>query len=145
MKIKANQQLYKYILLAIAILLIFISSLGYFLGFSINVFSFLTYLLVILSIVLLSFLSYLIIDKMNHKYIVFDDEKIIERNRSLEKIIVYRHQILYTKYRNSINLIYGIIDFGYAEIAYKLDFKDKETKYINLYMPLNMYKKIFKL
>ena len=139
MKIKANQQLYKGILFAIVIFLIFISSLGYFLGFDINIYSLLIYLLILLAIVLLSLLSYLIIDRTNHKYIVFDNEKIIEKNKCLEKIVLYRHQILYTEYHNSIDFFNGIIDFGYAKIAYKLDSKDNETKYIDLYMPLDIY------
>ena len=143
MKIKANQQLYKGISIAIATLFIFISSLGYFLGFDINVFNFCIYLLILLSIACLSLLLYFVIDRINHKYIVFDNEKIIEQNRYAERILVYRHQILHTKYHNSINLIWGIIDFGYVEIAYRVDSRDKNTKYINLYLSPKVYKDIF--
>ncbi len=143
MKIKANRNLYKNILIAFCILIIFIGSLGYFLGFSINAKSLLYYLIFLISVMLFFVVLFLIIDKLNKTYIVFDKEKIIERHNNEEKIIVYFNQILYTRYHNSIDLFFGNIDFGYVEIVYKIDSKDKEAKRIGLYLSKKNYKKIF--
>ena len=143
MKIKANQNLYKNVLIAFASLLIFMGSLGYFLGFDVNIKSLLFYVIFLVSTIILFLVVFLIIDKNNKKYIIFDEDKIIEKNKYNERIIVYYNQILYTKYHNSIDLFYGNIDFGYVEIAYKIDSKDKETKLIHLYLSKKNYKKIF--
>jgi len=143
MKIKANQNLYKNILIAFASLLIFMGSLGYFLGFNVNTKSLLFYVLFLISTILLFFVAFLIVDKNNKNYIIFDDDKIIEKNKYNERIMVYYNQILCTKYHNSIDLLYGNIDFGYVEIVYKMDSKDREPKLIHLYLSKKDYKKIF--
>lgn len=144
-RIKANQSLYKNILIAFAILIILMGSLGYFLGFHINTESLLFYTVFLVSTSIVFGVIFLVIDKSNHKYIIFDEEKIIEKNRENEKIIVYYNQILYTKYHNRIDLIYGIIDFGYVEIVYLTDSKDKEKNSVCLYLSKKNYKRIFKL
>lgn len=143
MKIKANRNLYKNILIAFSILIILIETLAYFLGFDVNVKSLLYYVIFLISTILLFFALFLIIDKINKKYIIFDGEKIIEKHNNEEKIILYFNQILYTKYHNKIDLMYGIIDFGYVEIAYKTDSKDKEVKYFHIYLSKKNYKKLF--
>lgn len=143
MKIKANQNLYKNIFIAFASLLIFMGSLGYFLGFNVNTKSLLFYVLFLISTILLFFVAFLIVDKNNKNYIIFDDDKIIEKNKYNERIMVYYNQILCTKYHNSIDLLYGNIDFGYVEIVYKMDSKDREPKLIHLYLSKKDYKKIF--
>ena len=76
MRIKANQSLYKNVLLAFNVLIIFMGSLGYFLGFTINANSLLFYSIFLISTVILFFIVFLAIDKCNKKYIVFDEEKI---------------------------------------------------------------------
>lgn len=143
MKIKANQNLYKNILIAFAGLIIFMGSLGYFLGFDINKKSLVFYVIFLISTITLFLIIFLIVDKSNKKYIVFDENKIIEKNKHDEKVIVYFNQILYTNYHNSIDLLNGNIDFGYVKIAYKVDTKDKEPKFIQFYLSKKNYKKIF--
>ena len=143
MKIKANQSLYKNILIAFAFLIVFMGSLGYFLGFAITIESFFFYILFLASTSVVFLVTFWVIDKSNHKYIIFDDEKIIEKNRENETIIVYYNQILYTKYHNNIDLIYGIIDFGYVEIVYLTESMDKEKKFVHLYVSKKNYKRIF--
>lgn len=144
MRIKANQNLYRNILIAFNGLIVFMGSLGYFLGFDVNANSLLFYAIFLMSTFALFFIIFLVIDKCNKKYIVFDDEKIKEESNSCEKIIVYYDQILYTKYHNRIDLFIGNIDFGFVEIVYKNDSKDKETKKVHLYLSKKNYKKIFK-
>ena len=143
MKIKANRNLYQNILIAFATLIIFLGTLAYFLGFDVNKKSLLYYAIFLISTIILFFILFIIIDKSNKKFIVFDNDKIIEMYKNNEKIILYFNQILYTKYHNSIDLIYGIIDFGYVEIVYKLDSKDIKPKCLNLYLSKKNYKKIF--
>ena len=143
MKIKANQNLYKNILIAFCSLIIFIGTLAYFLGFDLNIKSLLYYAIFLTSTIIVFFGLFLIIDKINKKYIVFDNDKIIEMHSNEEKVILYFNQILYTKYHNNIDLLYGNIDFGYVEIVYKTDSKDKEPKSLNLYLSKKNYKKIF--
>lgn len=143
MRIKANQNLYKNILIAFASLFIFVESLGYFLGFNVSIKSLLFYIVFLVSTIILFLVVFLIIDKNNKNYIIFDEDKIIENNKYNERIIVYYNQILYTKYHNRIDLFYGNIDFGYVEIAYKIDSKDKETKLIHLYLSKKNYKNFF--
>lgn len=143
MRIKANQSLYKNILIAFSGLIIFMGSLGYFLGFNINAKSLLFYAIFLISTIILFLVIFLIVDKCNKKYIVFDSEKIKEENKDDEKIIVYYKQILYTKYHNSIDLFNGNIDFGFVEIVYKTDSKDKEPKHFHLYLSKKNYKELF--
>ena len=144
MQIKANQHFYKNVIIAFAVLILFMGSLSYFLGFDINTGSLLYYLLFILLTVFTFVMIFIIVDKFNEKYIIFDDEKIIEKYKSSEKIIVYFDQILYTKYHNSIDLTIGNIDFGYVEIVYKFNNTDKEPKHLNLYLSKKNYKRLFK-
>ena len=143
MKIKANRNLYKNILIAFCSLIIFIGTLAYFLGFDLNIKSLLYYAIFLTSTIIVFFGLFLIIDKINKKYIVFDNDKIIEMHSNEEKVILYFNQILYTKYHNNIDLLYGNIDFGYVEIVYKTDSKDKEPKSLNLYLSKKNYQKIF--
>ena len=143
MIIKANQNLYKNILICFAVFIILVGTLAYILGFDIDTKSILYYVIFLNSTIILFFIAFLIIDKINKKYIIFDEEKIIEKNDADERIILYNNQILYTKYHNKIDLIFGIIDFGYVEIVYKIDSKDKQPKYLHLYLSLKNYKKIF--
>lgn len=144
MKIKANKNLYKNILIAFNGLIVFIGSLGYFLGFKVDATSLLFYAIFLISTSILFFIVFLIVDKCNKKYIVFDEEKIKEESKCGEKVIVYYNQILYTKYYNRIDLFNGIIDFGFIEIVYKNDSKDKESKKVHLYLSKKNYKEIFK-
>ena len=132
------------ILIAFSLLIIFIGTLSYFLGFDVNIESLLYYVVFLIFTILFFFVLFLIIDKMNKKYIVFHNDKIIEMHDNEEKVILYFNQILYTKYHNDINLIYGIVDFGYVEIVYKINSKDKEPKHLNLYLSKKNYKTIFK-
>ena len=143
MRIKANQNLYKNILIACNGLIIFMGSLGYFLGFTVNANSLLFYATFLISTIILFFIVFLVIDKCNKKYIVFDEEKIKEESKYGEKVIVYYNQILYTKYHNRIDLFNCNIDFGFVEIVYKNDSKDKEPKKVHLYLSKNNYKKYF--
>ena len=143
MKIKANQSLYRNIILAFAVLFICICTASYFLGFDVNVDSFVIYLITAFAIVLVFILLYCLIDKLNHKYIVFDDEKMIEINRDTKKVLGYYHQIAYTKYHNQIDLIGGFIDFGYVEIVFMKNATEAEAKRINLYLSKKQYAKIF--
>ena len=144
MKIKLNQSFYRNILISFWILFLALGSFSYFLGFDITVKSALLYLLFVFSCSLIFFFIYLIIDTSNKNYLIFDNEKIIECIKTNERTLVYFNQILYTKYHNAIDIIGGDIDFGYVEIVYKLDSKDKEAKYIYLYLSKRNYKKIFK-
>lgn len=145
MKIKANQNFYKNVLIVLAVLIVFIGSLAYFLGFNINKESLYFYFLFISFVIAASFALFLIIDKINNKYIIFDKEKIIEKNNDSEKIIVFYDQILFVKYFNRIDFIRGIIDFGYVEIMYKTDSKKEEPKYLNLYLSPKCYKQFLAL
>jgi hypothetical protein len=144
MKIKLNQSLYRNILISFWILFIILGSFAYFLGFEINARSVLFYLLFAVSCAFVLLIIYFVIDASNKNFLIFDKEKIVEYRNSCEKTLVYFNQILYTKYHNEIDIIGGHIDFGYVEIVYKLDSKDKECKYINLYLSKKIYKKIFK-
>ena len=143
MQIKANQNLYRHILIGFAALIIFMGTLAYFLGFNINVQSILYYVLFLISTIILFFVIFLFIDKTNKKYIIFDEEKIIEKDKVDERIIVFYNQILYTKYHNKIDLFYGIIDFGYVEIVYKVNSKDPHPQRLYLYLSPKNYSKIF--
>ena len=143
MKIKANQSLYRNIILAFATLFVCICTATYFLGFDVNTDSFFVYLITLFSIKLFFILLYWLIDQLNHKYIVFDNEKIIEINRNTKKILGYYHQIAYTKYHNQIDLVSGVIDFGYVEIVFVKNATEAETKRINLYLSKKQYAKIF--
>ena len=126
MKIKLNQNLYKNMLIALASLIICIGTLSYFIGFSISVKSMLFYVIFLISTITLFFIIFLIIDKINKTYLIFDEEKIMEISQTDKKILVYYNQILYTKYHNKIDLFFCSIDFGYVEIVYKENPKDKE-------------------
>lgn len=141
--IKSNQSFYKNVLIAFNGLIILMGSLCYFLGFTIDASSLLFYGVFLISTIISFFIVFLIIDKCNKKYIVFDGEKIKEESKYGEKVIVYYHQILYTRYHNRIDLFHGIIDFGFVEIVYKTDSKDKEPKYCCLYLSKKNYRKIF--
>ncbi len=142
-EIKVNRNLYKNILILFFIVIGFVESLAYFLGFDINAKSILYYVIFLISTMLLFFALFLIIDKLNKKYIVFDGEKIIEKHNNEEKVFLYYDQILGTKYHNNIDLVFGIIDFGYVEIKYKINSKDKDLKHLCIYMSKKMYIKIF--
>jgi len=144
MRIKANQNLYKNILIAFNGLIVFMGSLSYFLGFDVNANSLLFYAIFLIATFILFFIIFLVIDKCNKKYIVFDDEKIKEKSNNDEKVIAYYNQILYTKYHNRIDLFNGNIDFGFVEIVYKNDSKDKEPKKVHLYLSKKNYKQLFK-
>jgi len=144
MRIKANQNLYKNILIAFNGLIVFMGSLSYFLGFDVNANSLLFYAIFLIATFILFFIIFLVIDKCNKKYIVFDDEKIKEKSNNDEKVIAYYNQILYTKYHNRIDLFNGNIDFGFVEIVYKNDSKDKEPKKVHLYFYKKNYKQLFK-
>ncbi len=145
MKIKENRNFYKNVLILFALVVIFIESLAYFLGFDIdiNIESLLFYGIGLLSTVILFWVIFLIIDKCNNRYIIFDGEKIIRKTKDSETILLYYYQILYTKYRNNIDLLYGYADFGYAEIVYKNDTKDKEAKRMGIYLSKKEYKQLF--
>ena len=52
---------------------------------------------------------------------------------------MYYNQIQNIKYYNRIDLIRGIIDFGYADIIYKVDIKEKELRHISLYLSKKHY------
>ena len=143
MVIKANQNLYKNILVGFASVFIFMETLAFFLGFNINTKSILHYVVFLISTIIFFFVIFLIVDKMNKKHIVFDKGKIIEKNGADERVIVYYNQILRTKYHNKIDLMFGIVDFGYVEIVYKINPKDKELKYLHLYLSPKDYKEIF--
>ena len=143
MKIKLNQSLYKNILISFWFLFFSIETFAYFLGFEINIKSALYYLLGVVSYTLILFIIYLVIDTSNKNFLLFDKEKIVEYRKGNEKILVYFKQILYTKYHNGIDVIYGFTDFGHVEIVYKLDSKDIEPKRLNLYLSKKNYKKIF--
>lgn len=145
MKIKLNQSLYRNILISCWILFIILGSFTYFLGFEINIKSALFYLLFVVSCAFILLIIYFIIDLSNKKFLIFDNEKIVEYRKNSEKTLVYFNQILYTKYHNEVDIIGWNIDFGYAEIVYKLDSKDKENKYMNLYLSKRNYIKIFKI
>ena len=144
MKIKSNQSFYRKILMSFWMLFLILGSFAYFLGFDINTRSLLLYLLFVFSCTLILLFVYIIIDASNKNYLIFDEEKIIEYRKTNERTLLYFNQILYTKYHNKIDIIGGHIDFGYVEIVYKLDNKDKDAKYMNLYLSKKNYKKIFK-
>lgn len=143
MKIKANQVLYKKIMIAFASLIILIGSFGYFLGFNINTISLLFYVGFLVSTIILFIVVFLIIDIKNNKYIVFDKEKILEKNKDDEKILVYYNQIVEYQYHNSIDLLNCVIEFGYVEIGYRFDSKDRETKKICIYLSKKNYELLF--
>lgn len=139
MIIKANRNLYKNALIALAALLIFMGTLAYFLGFTVNMTSLCLYFLFIAIVIITSLALFLMIDTLNNKLIIFDNEKIIERNSNSEKIVVYYSQILNTKYCDRIDFLRENIDFGYVEIKYRLDPKDKQPLYVNLYLSKKHY------
>lgn len=145
MRIKANQNLYKNTLIIFNVLTVFMGSLSYFLGFDINAKSLLFYGIFLISTVVIFFVIFLVVDKCNKKYIVFDEDKINEEFQNDNKIIIYYNQILYTKYHNSIDILYGNIDFGFLEIVYKNDSKDKDPKIIHIYLSKKNYNKLFKI
>lgn len=141
MKIKANQSFYKNLIIAFAGLLILIGSFSYFLGFDINIKTLSYYGLFLAFVTLLSCFTFVIIDMFNRKYIIFDEEKIIEKDKSNERIIVYYDQIFYTKYHNKIDVFFGIIDFGYVEIVCNTYLNDKNDTRICIYLSKKHYKK----
>ncbi|MBQ2804606.1 MAG: hypothetical protein IJF10_01880 [Clostridia bacterium] len=143
MKVKANQNFYKNIVILFGSVIVFNGSFGYFLGFTINAKSLAFYGIFLILTIFLCFIIFIVIDKCNKSYIVFDEEKIKEESKHGQKIIVYYNQILYTKYHNSIDILMGHMDFGYVEIVYKIDSKDKEPKHICLYLSKKNYKKFF--
>lgn len=142
-KIKANQSFYRTVLIMFVCIIIFGESLGYFLGFDINVKSLMFYAIFLISTFILFYILFLIIDILNKKYIIFDEEKIIEKKKDKEKILVYYNQIVSTKYHNKIDLLDSAIDFGYVKIDYRIDSKDREPKFVCLYLSKKNYKKIF--
>ena len=143
MKIKENRNFYKNIFIFTALVIIFIGSFACFLSFGINGKSLFFYAVFCVATVILLCVIFFIIDKCNNTYIIFDGEKIIRRTKNGETILLYYHQILYTKYRNEIDLLYGYADFGYAEIVYKNDTNDREAKRMGIYLSKKDYKKIF--
>lgn len=144
MRIKANQNFYKNILIAFNGLIVYMGSLGYFFGFDVNANTLLFYAIFLISTVILFFIIFLVIDKCNKKYIVFDDEKIKEESNGCEKVIVYYNQILYTKYHNRIDVFNCNIEYGFVEIVYKNNSNDKEPEIVNIYLSKKNYKKLFK-
>ena len=143
MTIKENRNFYKNVLILTASLFIFMESFSYFLGFDINAESLLFYGIGLVSTVILFWIIFLIIDKCNNTYIIFDGEKIIRKKKENETILLYDYQILHTEYCNEVNLLYGYADFGYVKIMYKYDSKDKEAKYRGIFMSKKEYKKLF--
>lgn len=97
-----------------------------------------------LSAILVALLLFWLIDTLDQSYVIFDDEKIIEKNRHGEERAVYYNQIVYAKYRNGIDLLDGRFDIaGHVDIVYKLDSKDHGPKRIALYLSKKVYKKVF--
>ena len=141
MKIKANRSFYRNVIIAFAGLLILIGSFAYFLGFDINIETLNYYGAFLAFVTILSFFVFVIVDIFNQKYLIFDEEKIIEKNKSNEKIVVYYDQIFYTKYHNKIDLLYGMIDFGYAEIVCNTYLNDNKDTRILIYLSKKHYKK----
>ena len=141
MKIKANRSFYRNVIIAFAGLLILIGSFSYFLGFDVNVKTLSYYGLFLAFVMMLSFLVFVIIDIFNRKYFIFDEEKIIEKNKNNERIVVYYNQIFYTEYHNKIDIFFGIIDFGYAEIACNTYVNDENGTRICIYLSKKHYKK----
>jgi len=142
MRIKANQNFYKNVLVAVGGLFAIYASFAYFLGFDVNAKSLIVYALLLLSCILLLLVVYVTINTVNRNYIAFDEEKIVTIKRDKEKIMLYYYQILYTKYHNSIDILYGNIDFGYMEIVYKTDTKDKEAKRLCMYISKKAYRAV---
>ena len=142
-KIKENRNFYKNLLIFVAIIIILIGSFACFFAFGISGKVLFFYAVFLVATAILLGAIFLIIDKCNNTYIIFDGEKIIRKTKDSETILLYDYQILYTKYRNRIDLLYGYADFGYAEIVYKNDTKDREAKRMGIYLSKKDYKKIF--
>ena len=145
LKIKVNRHLYKNICIACAVETVLLATFAFLLGFEINRTHFGYYLLFIVATVLFFFMLFFMIDKFNHKYIVFDTEKIMATSKGASKTIVYYDQILEAKYHNQIDLFWGKIDFGYVEIVYKTnsDNESNTPQRIQLYMSKNNYQEMF--
>ena len=119
-------------LIAFGLVIVFAGSLVYFLGFNVNIKSLLFYCVFLVSTAIFCLVIFLIIDKLNKTYIIFDEEKIVEKSKYNERTIVYYNQILYTQYHDKIDLI-NCTDFGYVEIVYKIDSKDNDAFEISEY------------
>ena len=145
MTVKANQSLYKNVLMMWAGFFVLMGAFAYFFGFEINAKSLLVFALYLVGVIIVFAGLFLLIDGCNQKYLVFDNEKIIERYKGTEKHIVSYLQIIDTKYHNRVDILGGMIDFGYVEITYKQDSKSKGTKSIWLYLSKKHYQEFLKI
>lgn len=145
MKFKYNQILYRNIVIIICIGLILLITFGYFLGWEINLTTFIMYLLIILGVILLSLLTNLILNFINKTYIYIDKEKIYKIRKNKKIILLENKNVLYTKFINKvdfIDLINPITELNCMEITYKRS--DSSISYIRIYCAKKVYTEIIK-
>ena len=143
MKFKYNDSLYKTIIFIADIALILLTMLTYFLGWELNIKSFLIFLSIIFGIFVFSVLVYLAIYFFNKTYIHIDREEIRKVGKNTDVILLKTSQVLYTKYLNKIefiDFINPISELGCMEITYKKE--DSLISAMRIYCSKKIYKKI---
>lgn len=121
MKIRKHENLFSFFLVLFDIVLIFIISLAYFLGWKLNVNNFIIYCIIITFLLLMSLFSYLLFIFLNKSVIIFTDNEIIEINKNKETIIISYIDIWYSKYSGIFNTLIFVDGGGYLSIYRRND------------------------
>jgi hypothetical protein len=129
MKVRYKENLVIFFDMFFGLILIVISSLGYFLGFPINKNTLLYYFITVISIFLIMISIYIIYRIVCKTYIFFNDEISINKNKSVILNVKY-NKILSAKYCNILNLLIGYPEGGNLVIEYLDENNKKKELYI---------------
>ena len=153
LKIKANQNLYRHLLIIFAVIVAFLGSLAYFLGFKINLESLFYYFMFLASVAIFFGILDLIINKCNQTYLIFDEEKVSLEKKQVRIESIYYDRISNATYRDNrsfvdiLAFLLESISFGNPEFSGCVDIvyinSDKEIKHSCYFISKKNYKKAF--
>ena len=129
MKVRYKENLVIFFDIFFGVVLLFISSLGYFLGFPINANTLPYYFFIVISIFIMMISIYIIYRVCCKTYVLFNKEISIIKNRNVILNIKY-NKILSAKYCKLLNLLIGYPEGGNLVIEYLDENNKKEDLYI---------------
>lgn len=140
MKIKKNIFHIAFLDFFFGIIILFLISLAFFLGFELTKKNVLIYLLIIISVIVVMTLIYVLYYLLCKTYYVFKKDSIIINKNNKEIKTINHNQIKYCEYYGFIKLIFGDPKGGNLIIYY---LEDKTEKIIKISFSKKLIKKIF--
>ena len=126
MKIKEYKNLFRYIFITLSIFFAFSASFVYFLGFTINLKSFLYFLSIVLTVIILNTGLYFLISYCSKSIIIFDNEYIIIKGKKGEKTRIKQSRIIYKKYIKAIDF-HDTFSYNFCSFV-KITFKNQKDE-----------------